>query len=81
MLEENTYWALQYNRWIDNFAEFKKVIQPEGGGGIGFNVNSKLTQRKVSGDTTRILYSLVLKCNSEQTGKKHRTGSNSLKVI
>jgi len=47
MLEENTYWALQYNRWIDNFAEFKKVIQPEGGGGIGFNVNSKLTQRKV----------------------------------
>lgn len=47
MLEENTYWALQYNRWIDNFAEFKKVIQPEGGGGIGFNVNSKLSQRKV----------------------------------
>lgn len=45
MLEENTYWALIYNRYVDNFPEFKKFMAQ--GGGIGFNVSQKMFQRKM----------------------------------
>jgi len=47
MLEENTYWAVQYSRWVDRFNEFKREIAEWNGGGIGFNVNVKMSQRKV----------------------------------
>ena len=47
MLEENTYWALVYNRYVDNFNEFKKCIAPTSGGVIGFNVTQKMFQRKM----------------------------------
>lgn len=46
MLEENTYWALMYNRYIENFNEYKKIAAPQSSG-IGFNIGAKMTQRKV----------------------------------
>lgn len=46
MVEENTYTVLLYNRWIDNFNEFKKIMSPQTGGGIGFSVSMKMFQRK-----------------------------------
>jgi len=46
MLEENTYWALIYNRYVDNFNEYKKFMA-QGQGGIGFNVSQKMFQRKM----------------------------------
>jgi len=46
MLEENTYWALIYNRYVDNFNEYKKFMA-QGPGGIGFNVSQKMFQRKM----------------------------------
>jgi len=46
MLEESTYWALIYNRYVDNFNEFKKFMA-QGPGGIGFNVSQKMFQRKM----------------------------------
>lgn len=48
MLEENTYWVLVYNRYLDNFNEFKKIMAQ--GAGIGFNVSQKMHQRKMSKD-------------------------------
>lgn len=47
MVEENTYWTMCFNRYIDNFNEFKKFIAPASGGGIGFSVSMKMQQRKV----------------------------------
>jgi len=47
MLEENTYWALVYYRYVDNFNEFKKLIAPPSGGNLGFNVSQKMYQRKM----------------------------------
>jgi len=46
MLEENTYWTLVFNRFIDNFNEYKKIQAPASGGGIGFSVSMKMQQRK-----------------------------------
>lgn len=48
MLEENTYWVLVYNRYLDNFNEFKKIMAQ--GAGIGFNVGQKMHQRKMTKD-------------------------------
>lgn len=47
MIEENSYWGLTYNRFIDNYNEYKRILAPTTGGGIGFNVGVKMTQRKV----------------------------------
>lgn len=46
MIEENSYWGLSYNRFVDNYNEYKKILAPTSGG-IGFNVGLKMTQRKV----------------------------------
>jgi len=45
MLEENTYWSLIYNRYVDNFTEYKKLMTQATG--IGFNVSQKMFQRKM----------------------------------
>jgi glutathione S-transferase len=47
MLEENTYWALIYNRYVENFNEFKKLVPLPSGGSLGFNVSQKMYQRKM----------------------------------
>lgn len=48
MLEENTYWGVQYNRFIDNFAEYKKSLSAHAGQtGIMFQASQKMHQRKV----------------------------------
>lgn len=47
MLEENTYWALVYNRYVDCFNDFKKLVPPPSGGSLGFNVSQKMFQRKM----------------------------------
>jgi len=49
MLEENTYWTLIFNRYVDNYVEFKKFMS-QGPGGIGFNVSQKMFQRKMRGN-------------------------------
>ena len=45
-LEENTVYALNYHRYLDNFNDYKKLITPPSAG-IGFNVTLKMTQRKM----------------------------------
>jgi len=47
MLEENTYWALVYNRYVDQFQDFKKLVPTPSGGSLGFNVSQKMFQRKM----------------------------------
>lgn len=48
MLEENTYWALIYNRYVENFNEYKKLVPPPpSGAGLGFSVSQKMYQRKM----------------------------------
>jgi len=47
MVEENTYWAIIYNRYVDNYNEFKKFIATPNGAGIGFSVSQKMFQRKM----------------------------------
>jgi len=49
MLEENTYFALIFNRFVDNLSEYKKFISPPSGGGlgVGFAFTQKMFQRKM----------------------------------
>ena len=47
MLEENTYWVLIYDRYVENFNEYKKLTAPPTGTGIGFNITQKMFQRKM----------------------------------
>lgn len=47
MLEENTYWALIFNRYVDNLSEYKKFMAPPSGGGLGFTFSQKMFQRKM----------------------------------
>lgn len=47
MLEENTYWALIFNRYVDNLNEYKKFMPPPSGGSLGFSFSQKMFQRKM----------------------------------
>ena len=47
MLEENTYWVLIYDRYVENFNQYKNFTAPPTGTGIGFKITQKLFQRKM----------------------------------
>lgn len=46
-LEENTYFAHLYHRYIIDFGEAKKLMSQTSGGGLAFNLNAKMIQRKI----------------------------------
>ncbi len=45
MMEENTYYTMTYNRYVDEYNEWKKICGSSSKG-IGFAVSFKMTQRK-----------------------------------
>eukprot|EP00794_Sanderia_malayensis_P005482 gene5482-6167_t len=45
MMEENTYYTMVYNRFIDEYNEWKKICGAQSKG-IGFTVSFKMSQRK-----------------------------------
>lgn len=47
MLEENTYWVLIHDRFVMNYPEYKRLMTPPTGTGIGFNISIKMLQRKM----------------------------------